>query len=101
MMPAQCNLILLNAAADLLLSGPLLPPLPDPACNLLQLCHTQHRSRKLASELCCCMQPMDVEAQKNMVAYWHKKQAEEKVGVCSRTLKIPRCVCSTCLGALG
>lgn len=26
------------------------------------------------------MQPMDVEAQKNMVAFWHKKQAEEKVG---------------------
>ena len=32
---------------------------------------------------------MDVDAQKNMVAYWHKKQAEEKVGVCPKSTLTP------------
>ena len=43
---------------------------------------------------------MDVEAQKNMVAYWHKKQAEEKVGIVFNIEYNPRCVWHR-MGALG
>ena len=89
--PAQC------LSALLLPSGlQLLPDTVSSYCACAMHIFREHIVQ--VCKLCCCVQPMDVEAQKNMVAYWHKKQAEEKVGLCLRG-DIDTHVCLTSFGA--